>query len=1139
MFSTAKEYFSENNLMDLRIQSSIGLTDSDISALKAISGVQYATGQKFTDALVRVNGEIEADIDGTQLSTRAYGISPSNISAFLNGMNDGNYINRPELISGKYPSAVNECLVDDSKLSTPDSYKIGSKITLSDGDGTTPDGLNTSEFTVVGIVRCPYYLSFERGNTTIGSGKVGTYIFVPDEAFTADYYSEIYVTIEGSDQYEPYSDEYFEFIKPYADSIRAIAARQASLRISSLKPDLEKKISDAQLIIDNSSDEVNAAVAEIDETIAKLQQLIDNGAAQIQAAEAEIATKYAGAQNVITNNTAEYQQAIATYTAQKAEFDRQQQEYNEKNATFLKGKEAYDTVVSQCQSASAAIENAQSTIDATNSLIAAGEAVLVQIQDSQTDAYNNEQIQAVIQMMQVTYPELYNSVKALTVSGLAGEVAVSLAPYIETQKATLAQQQKTLDTKKAELDALNSALAEKETELKTATLELANAKAALESANTQLAAISSKLTGAGFDIQSGTLQIQIEKVAAENKLSELKAQVVKAPEDLAKAQMKREEIINSLDSGLADAERQIKDAKQLYDRLDSVTWNVYDRNDTPGYSGYGQSVKNIEVLSNIFPIFFFIISSMICLTTMKRMVEEDRTVLGTYKALGYKSGSVVLKYAIYSLSACIFGTILGIVTAVLVFPPAINYAYSIMYSLPDLKFIFPVRYSLIGFGISFICTAVTTIFVTCKTLKLKPAVLMRPKTPDGGKRIFLEHIRFLWRHIGFTSKVTLRNMFRNKQRFFMTLFGIAGCTALLLASLGMYNSISAITTSQYGENAISKYDFQIVFNDPQTEGKITTEFIQAQNDVRIESTMLTAMKSMTGSSERSSKKSDVYVFVPYDPSMLPEYVDLRDRVTGKKYVLDQNGAVITEKVAKETKTEVGENITFTDSEGRSYSVPVTAIAENYTFNYIYMTPEVYKQVTGSAPQYGFAIGRISTAFKDDPSQNLSNIKGQLATDLMKMNSISAVAYTSDTTKNIGEITDALSLVILIFFVSALILAFVVLYNLSNINIIERTRELATLKVLGFVDKEVSRYIYRENIAVSVFGILFGLAFGIGLHYLLITFTAIDAVMYGQTIPWFSFVIAAAITVMIIITVNVILHHKLKKIDMVLSLKSVE
>ena len=1139
MFTTAEKYFRENNLMDIRVQSSAGLTDDDVRAILCIPGVEYVSGQKFADALVKVNGEIEVDIDGTQISTRAYSISPENISNYLSGLNDGSYINRPELLEGRYPTSVNECLVDDSELSTPDSYRLGSTITLTGEGDSDLTSLNTRDFVIVGVVRSPYYLSFERGNTTIGSGKVGTFIYIPEEAFTADYYSEIYVTVQNASTMDPYSDEYFAYVQPVIEAIESISDEQTQLRAITLKPQLEQTIAETEEKIESSSSTVSDSLKELDETIATLEELVNNGPEALAKAQQEFDTKFADAQNAVNNGSAEYNAAIATYSQKLQTIAQYQQLYNQKNAELQLYKSQYDTVAAQCQSAQNSLNTAKATLATTQSMIEAGEAVLDQINDTQVNAYNNEQIQAIISMMQVTYPDLYNSVRALTAQGLAGEVAVSLAPYLAQQKAVLAQQEQQINEKQAVLDQLTPLLEQRKNDLTTATLALAQAKGELDAAEAELAGVSAQLQAAGYDVQSGAIQLQISKMEAETKLNELKTQVASAPENLAKAKQKRAEALESLDSGLLAAEEQLSAARELYSKLDSIKWSVYNRDDTPGYASYGQSVSNIRVLSNIFPIFFFLISSMICLTTMTRMVEEDRVLLGTYKALGYTSRSITLKYVIYSLSACLFGSLIGIALSVWVFPYAINSAYSIMYSLPDMTYLFPWQYAGISLLISLACTTLVTMATIFRELRLRPAVLMRPKAPKEGKRILLERIGFIWNKLNFSRKVTMRNLFRNKQRFLMTLLGIAGCTALLLASLGMYNSISAIITKQYKEDPISEYDFEVVFSTHQSAESPSYEFTQIKNDARVESALLISMKSMTGSSARSDKTLETYVLVPAAPAELNEYVDLRGRTDGQKYVLDDSGAIITEKLADDTKTDVGEDIVFTDGEGNSYSVTVSAVVENYTFHYIYMTPAVYQQATGAAPVYGYAMGKIAPSIKASGDEILTNAKGLLATDVMKIDGVTAMAYTSDTTNTISRITDALSLVILIFFLSALVLAFIVLYNLSNINIIERTRELATLKVLGFVDREISRYIYRENVIISLFGILFGLALGIGLHSLLIRFTAIDTVMYGQDIEWYSYLIALGITVMIIVSVNLVLHQKLKKVDMVLSLKSVE
>ncbi len=1139
MFSTAEQYFTDNNLMDLRIQSSIGLTANDLAAVAKTDGVQYICGVKFIDALVKVNGENETDIDGTQISTRAYGFSPENISNYLAGINDGSYINRFELISGRYPSAANECLVDSSKLSTPESYRLGSVISLHNAAGELPAQLKYNEFTVVGIIRCPYYLSFERGNTDIGSGKIGTYIIIPEEAFTTDYYSEAYIKIAGAENFEPFSEEYFNYIDPYAESVRTASDSLIASRINELRPQLQKEINDAEKDIAERTNSVNTALADLDATIATLQDLVDNGEKILADAQKEFDEKFASAGNQLGANQEQYTQALADYKAKQEALAKRRTEYNENTEKMNASKSAYDTLYAQVTEAQNKVDTAAKSITATNDLIRAADAMLLQISDSQIEAYSNEEIQNIVNVMQTTYPELYNSVKALTTQGLAAEIIAYLAPYLEQQKASLAQQETDILEKQAILNNLKIQLDKKNEELQAAATQLANAKKELEKADSDLNAYYEKLQQAGYDIQTNNIDFEISRMQAESELKELKAQIEQAPANLKEATEKRAAAQSELDSALEYAKIELNDAKSLYAKLDTVTWSIYDRSDTPGYTSYGQSVENIKVLANIFPIFFFVISSLVCLTTMTRLVEEDRTLLGTYEALGYTKGAIMSKYIIYSLSACVFGTAAGIAVGVYVFPFAINSAYGIMYSLPPLIYKMPWINILLGFIISLGCTTLTTVFAIARDMTLKPAVLMRPKSPKAGRRIIIERIRFLWDRFGFTTKVTLRNLFRNKSRFFMTMVGIAGSCALLLASLGMYNSISDITAKQYGEDAISKYDFQIVFDDVQQPDDRTSAYYSAKADARIQSLSLISMKSMTGFGIDSEKQLDVYVLSPQDPASLPEFIDLRNRTTGEKFALDDSGAIITEQLAKETGVSEGEEICFADSRGATYRVKVSHIVENYTFHYIYITPALFTAVTGATPEYSYAIGSISDSIKASDSSTYNNVKGLLVTDLIKTEGITTVAYTSDTTKGVSEVTDALSLVILVFFVSALILAFVVLYNLTNINIIERTRELATLKVLGFSDKELNSYIYRENGIVAFFGIIFGVILGIILHKLLITFTAIDTVMYGQQIAVWSYFAAVGVTLLFIVAVHLLLRRKLKNIDMVISLKSVE
>ena len=1140
MLQNAKSYLKQYNLCDIRIQSSIGFTDTDISALKKIEGVQYVSGGKFADAFVFVNGEAQLDIDGTSITARAYSISPDDIKEFTHGVNDGEYMNRVQLIEGRYPRKMNECLVDASRLSTPESFRLGSIITLKNGGNEQLEELNETDFTVVGVIRTPLYLSFERGNTNIGSGKLGTFIIVPEEAFNTDYFTEVYLKIQGADGLEPFSDEYFAYMSEYLQKIKDASPRLIAARVDELRPQLDQKIADAEKQIADAESEVNVGLAELDATIATLRPLAENGDRLIADAEKEFNDRYAQVEDILSNSSTAYQEALAEFYRKKQALTEKQSEYDTKQLELQSAKEQYDSLKNQYTDASARIESTKKQIESTKSMINAASDLLAKLDDTQIEAYSNDQIQSVIALMQGTYPDLYFAIRSLTATGLAGEVVKNIEPYLDQQKTELAKEEADLATYTEIINALGTSLSVEEQRLKDATVESQNAYKLLQQASADLDNYSQALSKQGYDIQTSTVELAISKMQAQQQLEDLKSKIKAAPAQLNEALTKRDEIKAQSESSLAFARSELENAKELRAQLSKVNWNVYNRESTPGYTSYGQSVNNVEVLSNIFPIFFFIISSLVCLTTVTRLVEEDRTLLGTYKALGYTSNAIMTKYVIYALSACVFGSALGIGTGVYLFPYVINATYSIMYSLPKLTYSFPYFYAAIGFGIALLSTGVVTWFAAIRDLRLKPSVLMRPKVPKRGKRILLEHIGFFWRRLSFTAKVTARNLFRNKSRFSMTLVGVAGCTALLLASLGFYNSISAIKAKQFdGDNAITRYDLQVVFDNPQTTPVHTAEYNSVSGDGRLAGMTLISMKSMTGFSAVSDVRLDVYVFVPEEPIKMPMFISLRDRTTKEEIDLDGSGAVITEKLAKDTGVDVGGQICFEDAAGNVYTVRVSAISENYTFHYIYLTPDVYRSTVGSDPVYNYAIGNIADSIKTSKQTDLEHLKGVLAGDLMKIEGVTTVAYLSETTRSVGEITNALSLVILLFFVTALILAFVVLYNLANINIIERTRELATLKVLGFTENEVNRYILRENMIVSIFGIGFGIGLGILLHRLLIRYTAIDTVMYGQQIYWYSYLLAVGITALFIAGVNLILRRKTQRIDMVESLKSVE
>ncbi len=1139
MLETATNYFTDNNLMDLRIQSTIGLTDDDLADIKEIAGVSAAMRAKYDDPLVPVNGIPEIDEDGSQISPRAYSIDLNLLQEYYYGGDNSNFINRPTLIEGSYPTSSNQCLVDASSLSTPDSYQIGATITLEEDGNTDLSGMNVTEFEIVGIIETPYYLSYERGNSLVGSGKIGTFIYIPDSAFSTDYYSEIYVTVEGASNYDPYSDEYLEYISGTAAQIEEIAEVNISSRVETLSENLPSQIESATTAYNTTKAALEEALAEAEETIALYQKYVDDPEGSYNEAVNEAAEALGLAADEYSGNESAYYAAVEEYNQLLESYKAAKEELSDQYSALTEAQSSYESAESQVNAAQTAISSTQQLISSTQTVIDGISSVLTALEEYQDGQMTDSQLAVVLDTLKSINEDLYNSIASLSAVSLAMEAISLVTPYLDTQKAQLASLQASLEEQNEELEEAKASLQSVALVLDAAQQAYEASEAELDAAYDELNTYYEELQGTQSTLTMAQIELMLSENSTSTDLELLKTVIANASTYLEQAQTEYNEQKASAETALAEAEKQITTAQSLLDKLDSASWTVYDRTDTPGYTSYESAVSNVRTLSNIFPVIFFLVAALVCFTTMSRMVEEERTQMGTFKALGYSSSMIIMKYVLYSLFASLLGSAIGILIGVYALPYAIFKAYSIMFTLPSLTFEVSAVYILLGTGISLLTTLLASTFSGINALHEKPAALMRPKAPAPGKRVLLERVTFIWKRLKFTTKVTIRNLFRRKSRFFMTIIGIAGCTALILGSMGLYTSINDLMKEQYGTDGISQYDIQIVFAENQEEDSALMDLVES--DSRITSIMLSSVQSVTGGSDNTDKTEDVYLFVPSDASALSSYIKLQNRSSGNTLELTDSGALITEQFAKNMDVSVGDSIWIELSDGTKMDIPVAGITENYTFNYIYLTVNLYQYLFQEAVGYNYAIGTVSdTVLSDSISEdNQETQMSRLSTDLMSYDGINAVSYTSGTIDALNEVIRVLSIIIIIFVVAAAILAFVVLYNLSNINVEERQRELATLKVLGFNDKEVSAYIYRESIFLTVIGLILGLILGIFVHKLLITYCAVDTVMFVQTLPWYTYLIAAGLTLLFSSIVNVIMHKKMKEIDMVESLKSVE
>ncbi len=661
--------------------------------------------------------------------------------------------------------------------------------------------------------------------------------------------------------------------------------------------------------------------------------------------------------------------------------------------------------------------------------------------------------------------------------------------------------------------------------------EIQKGESAIAQAQAQIEAAKAELVSGQEQINSGWDQI----ASAEQQIADAQAEIRDGEQEIAdgweeyyEGQAEAEEEIADGEQQIADAKQELADAEEELKDLEKPVWYVYDRSNLPDYTGYGENADRMRAIGEVFPVIFFLVAALISLTTMTRMVEEQRTQIGTLKALGYERHSIAGKYLGYAVLATVSGSVLGILIGEKIFPWIIINAYGIMYQhMHEIELPYNVQYGLGASAAALVSTLIATFLACFNALKEQAAELMRPPTPKQGQRVLLERIPLIWKRLNFSWKASVRNLVRYKKRFFMTIFGIGGCMGLMLVGFGLKDSIFAIVDIQYGE--IQLYDGTVIMQEDASEEETQEVLAQLNED-----------KYVTGAGEglltqvtvgNGEEWHDVYLDIPKDVERFPEFNVLQNRVTKEEYFLDDEGAFLTEKMAKEIGVEAGDTVTIRDDDLGDLEVKISQVCENYMGHYIYMTPAFYEKVYGAEPEYNTVFYRTEDRITEEAER--------VGEEALKLSGTLSVSYTTDLKEQVDHMLGALDLVIVVLIISAGMLAFVVLYNLNNIAITERKRELATLKVLGFYNNEVTAYVYRENIVLTLLGSVFGMILGWILHRFIIVTVEIESVMFGRIINVSSFVFSFLLTALFSLTVNAAMYFKLKKIDMVESLKSVE
>lgn len=997
---TADAVYDKENLMDIHVIGTLGLTGGDIEAISEIEGVNTAEGSYSTDFLCLANS--------SEVVTKVISMPQT--------------VNDIRVKEGIFPEKYNECLVSEEFLEIT-GFKTGDYVSLITGTTDSVfDTLASETYKIVGVCASSYFLNGDMGTSTVGDGIVDGYIVIPREAFVTDVYTDIYITVDGAQELNCYSDEYKERVESVINGIKEISARRCDIRYSEVR--------------------------------SKSSELLENARNDYYAAEATVNTELADA----------YQQLLDT----EAMLQEKREDFEEEKAI---------------------LENAETELPLRKQQIAEAEEYLQQ-QESNLQRLKTtlEENKGKLEQAEAQYNEIANNPNATEQQKNDAKNALLLVQGVyELSEKQVASGEEQIASAKKEIEEAKNTISQIESVLADSSV---------------ITDAEKQLTDAEIELQRGKEQYELEK------------------EDAA--------------AELADAAAELSKAESEINNMEVPEWYVLDRETNESFAGFKNDSQSIGAIGTVFPIIFFLVAALVSLTTMTRMVEEQRTQIGTLKALGYSKISIASKYILYAFFASVIGSVAGVFIGELTLPELIITAYkSVYYNLGENVVELNARYGITAAVAATLCTTAAAFAACYKELRSVPAQLMRPQAPKVGKRTLIESVGFIWERLNFGQKAAARNLFRYKKRFFMTLFGVSGCMALLLVGMGIYDSVSAMADNQYGQ--VFKYD-GVVSVDPTLTRPQRRTLLQNISDVSDIEGYLAANRTMiyaSGVSEESgSEEKNAYMIIPGNLDSLKDYVSLKEPGgLMSELTLSDDGVIITEKLADLLNISPGDSMYIKLSESDAYpkEVKVTAITENYIFNYIYMTADLYQSIYSTSPDVNMLM--IKTADGADISD--------LSTRILKINGTTSVTMNADELEELNSVIRMLYFIIVIMVLAAGVLAFVVLYNLNNINISERRRELATIKLLGFFDKELAWYVFRENAALTVMGTVLGIALGIVLHRFVMVTVETDMYMFGRELSPWSIIIGALLTLFFSAVVNFVMYFRLKKINMVESLKSVE
>lgn len=992
MVVSADNYLSEAQLFDYRLLSTLGFEEEDVEALAAKDGVRAVEGALSVD-IIFINAQ------GNESVIKAHSLSEK--------------INKVVLTAGRLPESGDECVVDGNLYG---ESAIGSKVILAESNSEEDlDNFTYREYTITGIVQASYYIQFERGNTSLGNGRVSGFMYLLPEGFQMDYYTEIFVKFDTD--YLIYSEEYESFIEEKKAVWESYCEAQGQRRYDAVLKEANEELADAEAELADKKEEAETELFDARKELEEAEEKIADGEAELADGEEQLADS---------------RKQLADGRKQLADGEKQ-------------------------------IEEAEAELaEREAALMAAGETVA--------------ESEAALEAMRQEYG------------------AYAQVPQIAAQLAAAEQE---LMQAKQQLAIGEAALAAAREEIETAKKELADNRRELADAEKEIA-------------------------EAEEELADARQELIDAKEELADGWQEYNDAYEEFETEIADAEEKLADARAEIEDIKIPDTYVLGRDTNVGYACFENDSSIIDGIANVFPVFFFLVAALVCMTTMNRMVEEQRTQIGVLKALGYSEASIMGKYLFYSGSAALIGSVAGFFVGTIMLPYVIWVVYKIMYRLGSFYYVFDAKLALISLFVAICCTMGTTWFSCRQEFKEVAASLMRPKAPKAGKRVFLERVSFVWKRLNFLQKVSVRNVFRYKKRFFMMIIGISGCTALLVTGFGIKDSIKNIARKQYEE--IHVYDLSISLQEDYRADK-EKEAVRVIEEYGL--TYLPAYET-TLDLEIAGQIKSVNLVVIQEPENLDGFISLHTG-SGKAIEYPEAGeAVIAKQIADNYKVGIGDEIWLYDEDRNAIRVTISGICENFVYNYVYIASETYEAQIGELD--------YKTLYANIPEEADLH---QTAASVMQIENVSTVSVNEDFKERFTSMMGNLDYVVVVIILCAAALAFIVLYNLNNINITERLREIATIKVLGFYQRETAKYVFRENTVLAGIGCVVGLFLGKLLHAFVMQEAKIDMVSFDIHIQWTSYLYSIILTFVFTWLVNRMMTGKLNRINMAESLKSVD